>query len=248
MQAPREPEPVTPVLRLGVVAAAALLLFHLFAITVHAGPISPIKISAASVVDPYIGNTFVQTWTLFAPNPLNDERGLLVRATQRDAVTGETTMTEWTDISTSVVARSQRTRFFSPRESRLIMNLSGMANWKEPYAERLRDRMEALDSTEATAPVVEGASDSAAQLTPVTPDVPFVSPHEESFRADSRAMFGRYATLKAIELWGDDINAVEVRFVVHRFPPFSQRDSDAIGEVIPVDLGWFNVTEFLPES
>jgi len=227
-----------------VVGVVAFLVFHLFAITVYAGPINPVDITTAPVVDRYIGNSLVQTWTLFAPNPLNDERGLLIRAVVRDPVSGELVTTEWTDISTDVIARSQRSRFFAPRESRHLMNLTGMANWREPFADRLRDRTEEI-AEYATA---QGDADGAAALGPVTPDVPFLSPMEEEFHKDAHAMYGQYASIKAVELWGDQVNAIEVRFVVHRFPPFSQRHSNEIGHITPIDLGWFDVNEFVDKS
>lgn len=82
-----------------------------FAITlVYLMPLNPITLRIAPLVERYMAPWFVQNWRLFAPNPINETRMLLVtcRLRQADGTTVETT---WVDVSTPLWDAQARQRF-----------------------------------------------------------------------------------------------------------------------------------------
>ena len=208
--------------RLLVGALAVFACFHFLMIGLLVAPLNPIRLQLNDLIASYTGSALQQTWTLFAPTPINDERGLLIRAVLEDPATGERTITQWTDISTSMVAASQRSRFFPPRDSRLVLNGLALLGWRDPYAERVRDRL-----TES------------GQLEPSS-DVPALALSELQLVENASQMFARFTTLKATDVWGPNVIAVQPRIVVHKFPGFSERTSEELGEIQVIELEWLD--------
>jgi hypothetical protein len=75
-------------------------------------PLNPIVLQTAPVVGGYMAPWFAQDWHLFAPNPINETRILLVACRFKQA-NGTTVETAWADVSTPLWDAQARQRFSS---------------------------------------------------------------------------------------------------------------------------------------
>ncbi|MEV7519155.1 DUF5819 family protein [Streptomyces sp. NPDC091371] len=90
------PYRVVAALALGAVAAAACA--HLALVFLHVAPSNTVSKQHAKTVDDWIYPEFEQNWKLFAPNPLQQNIAVEVRAQVRTAA-GELVTTDWRDLS-----------------------------------------------------------------------------------------------------------------------------------------------------
>lgn len=120
------------------------LVVHFAATVVHVGPLNPLQLRYGQQASDYLSPYFEQNWSLFAPDPIASERGILVRA-RLD--TGETS--EWFDIASAANADARSRLLLSPRTSRIISN--GLAMYLTPdplravWIERAEERDIELD-------------------------------------------------------------------------------------------------------
>ncbi|WP_146242605.1 DUF5819 family protein [Curtobacterium sp. MCPF17_047] len=170
----------------GTFGACALVL---------AGPVTPIKFDVApvtSLLNPHLS----QNWQLFAPDPISDERGVVARVRCQ----GEAT--DWTDISSSAIARTQSSRFFPDRESRIVSNALVERFAQDDISKRLETR---------------GKED--------------LVPSDVGTERRAERVLARYAALRVLcpsAMNADDQpSAVQLRFVVQSLPPWSKRSDDA---------------------
>ncbi|MFD7555734.1 DUF5819 family protein [Streptomyces sp. NPDC059835] len=87
---------VVAALALGVVAVAACA--HLALVFLHVAPSNTLSKRHAKTIDAWIYPEFEQNWKLFAPNPLQQNIAVQVRAEVRTAG-GELVTTDWRDLS-----------------------------------------------------------------------------------------------------------------------------------------------------
>ena len=90
------PYRVVAALALGAVAVAAC--GHLALVFLHVAPSNTVSKRHAQTIDQWIYPEFEQNWKLFAPNPLQQNIAVQVRAQVRTAA-GELTTTNWRDLS-----------------------------------------------------------------------------------------------------------------------------------------------------
>ncbi|MFC9293163.1 DUF5819 family protein [Streptomyces sp. NPDC057011] len=90
------PYRVVTAVALGAVAVAACA--HLALVFLHVAPPNTVSKRHAQTVDGWIYPEFEQNWKLFAPNPLQQNISVEVRAEVRTAAGGRTT-TDWRDLS-----------------------------------------------------------------------------------------------------------------------------------------------------
>jgi hypothetical protein len=173
-----------------LLAACGLTLVTAFGAMamVLAGPLTPIKFDvggAASLLNPY----FSQNWQLFAPDPVSDERGVVARL----RCGGEAT--SWKDITSRAIVRTQASRFFPPRESRIVSNAVLQRFAQDDLTERLSEKHK-------------------AELAPPDPRV----------QLQAEEVLARYAAL-TVGCGRDDQQptAVQLRYVTKPLPPWSQR-------------------------
>jgi len=211
--------------RTATVIASALITTYFAAVIVHVGPLNTVKIrhgdQASRVLVPY----FDQNWSLFAPDPISSERGILVRGRE----SGTARVTEWLDVTSSANSDSRSRVLLSPRTSRIISNGLSMYLSPNPYR--------ALIIEKATAEDLE-IDESAFELTP----------EEESFQSNAVEMMVRYASTRALVRWGSSIDEIQIRIVVHDFPAFSQRSQwGDVGSIRTEDLPWADVARGVGE-
>lgn len=196
-------------LSLGVVTlfvGSALLL---------AGPTTPLTFRFAGPVSTVMLPHFPQNWSLFAPDPLSEERGFAARFRCEDG-----SETKFEDVTTEVITALQRQRVFPSRESRIIGN-GILERFKEdPILKDIRAEGDerVLDST------------TAEEIT------------AEETEAQERAqlMLARYSVgVRPDACGGDAVRAVELRYVFHVLPGWSsRRDLSGTGDVTYFDSGW----------
>ncbi|WP_010205521.1 DUF5819 family protein [Salinibacterium sp. PAMC 21357] len=189
---------------------------------VMAGPTTPLTFPALGVVASVMQPHFIQNWSLFAPDPISEERGIAARYR---CESGD--VTEYVDVTTRVIQEVQRDRFFPSRESRIISNGILERFAEDPMLRALRD---STDHTVLNSP-------AAIEIIVA----------EESGRDAAELMLARYAIAISDEGTCDAANgmpavgAVQLRYVFHAFPGWSQRhDLRSQGDVTFTDSGWIS--------
>ena len=187
-----------------------------------AGPTTPLSFAAVGPVSTVMQPHFTQNWSLFAPDPISEERGIAARFECADG-----SGTDFVDITTPVVKALQADRFFPSRESRLFSN--GIL---ERFAEDsvLQELRESENTDALGSPV---AQDLRAE--------------EEAGHRSAEAMLARYAVVKGGSECGatpgvSSVRAVQLRYVFHAFPGWSGRhDLSTRGEITYTDSDWVTV-------
>lgn len=106
-----------PVLATRLVQALTLLWLpvHFGLSLLYAFPLNPLKISMEPTLYATIGRFFSQNWSLFAPNPLAENRSLLVRCLNSQELDGVLKGTvpqeQWFDLTKPLVTQHQQHRF-----------------------------------------------------------------------------------------------------------------------------------------
>ncbi|WP_059009982.1 DUF5819 family protein [Streptomyces specialis] len=89
--------PARMIIAVAVGAMAVLTVWHLTMIFLFVAPSNTLSEDYQDTVQGYIYPEFEQNWKLFAPNPLQRQEGLSVRAEVREE-DGGTRVTEWLDL------------------------------------------------------------------------------------------------------------------------------------------------------
>ncbi|GGO66927.1 hypothetical protein GCM10010910_27520 [Microbacterium nanhaiense] len=197
--------------RVVMVAAALFTAWHIFASFLW---IAPYSASAREVVGQerlsnYMIPMFGQSWSVFAPEPINGDYRFEVRA----LVNGEET--EW--VSASDVELSMiRYHLFTPRAGIVAMDVS--SQYKGAWGDLSEEQQEVValnyfkaDWEERMASALGAGGNDAV---------------EEYMQQERRAT--AYATQVAIAIWGDDVERIQYRATRQNIIPFEQRhDPDA---------------------
>lgn len=210
-------------------ASATLLCLHFVASILHVGPMNPVQIRAQPLTQAWLLPYFEQTWTLFAPDPIAEDRGMLARFRCDDG-----TVSGWSDVTTTHIEAVQGSRLFPPRNSRLVSNGSTLPTSSDPVAERLRVRAPRREED------VASHADQAADEADDGAAVPLTSA-EVDVRQMGLEFLARYALGEVPDACTEygDVVAVQLRMVQHLFPPFSQRHRwEETGEVNETDFAW----------
>lgn len=194
-------------------------------------PVNPISLDLHPQVNSYIAPLFQQNWQLFAPTPVNEERGFLVRARVSES-NGEIRTTEFYDFTSPLVNEIHARRLFPPRKPRMVSNTMQLLGFKDPIADRLRKYVEDLSVEQ----LAEG--NTTLQVTEEHRPLPLTPSEAQVYRTGVETV-RLVASKAAHDRWGDNIIEIQVRIVVNEFPPFSQRGANnVVGEVTIQDLGW----------
>jgi hypothetical protein len=92
---------------------AAALAMHFLVTALFVGPLNPIKLAWGDEITSYMTPYFEQNWSLFAPDPISEERGMLVRARVTDD-NGTVRTTEFADITNPPIKAFTTTGSFRP--------------------------------------------------------------------------------------------------------------------------------------
>ncbi len=181
----------------------------------------------------HISPFFAQNWQLFAPDPISEDTGLLLKARHR--VDGRAVESRWIDITTPRVDRSQTLggRVFPNRIHRMPGTLVQLASWEDPDLRRLRNRP---DDDRRPGEVEEGTDDRPEQPADRLPISRTEAGRRRSFEQFLRSLLSAEARSRF-----PDVLAVRARLVVHEFPRFSERHDRGPGRVFYEDQAWMPV-------
>ncbi|MBN6053149.1 hypothetical protein JYK22_14510, partial [Nonomuraea sp. RK-328] len=202
---------------------ALLLAFHFVAVFLYLAPRNPVSAWSAETVNAYIRPYFQQNWELFAPDPIDYNTRVLVRARIRDS-SGAERITPWTDISEPGRERI-RGSLFPGRLSRLVIGGHEIMNDSDV-------------APTTTSPETEDTAERPSESGPPDPT------------AQSQAVrhMSAIATLAARAAWGDGITAVQVRISTRPAPRFAIQDQSDDGETYDSDFGWWSPSPTTDEA
>ncbi len=221
-------------------ACAAVSLLGLFTVHfamtfVYNQPLNPVKLRVGDTVASWMHPYFAQNWNLFAPKPINENRGMLVRARVRGA-DRRVRVTSFYDMTTPANRDAQERRWWPSRRSRLVSGTLQMLTYEDPVALTIKEtRTRLLRERGRRARTTSGPDGQVEQgLAGIPP-----TSAERDYRRRAMILAERLASLEATRQFGDGVEAVQVRVVRHAFPRFSRRDlSDDTGKVTFEDLPW----------
>lgn len=213
-----------PAVRVVMVLAAAFTAWHVFASFLWIAPWSPLReIPSQKVLSAYMIPMFGQSWSVFAPEPINGDYRFEVRA----LVDGEET--EWVS-ATDVELTMIRYRLFTPRAGIVGMDVS--SQFKGAWADLNEEQQAVAELNYFKADWEERMADAMLQLGEEEATVE--SYVEQEHRATA------YATQVALAIWGEDVERVQFRATRQNVIPFAQRhDPDAERPAIQYSpTGW----------
>lgn len=200
----------------------ALGLVYFSSALLSAGPMTPLTLAHGSRAAAVLGPYFQQNWQLFAPDPISEERGIVARVRCSD---GEVTPFE--DVTTQHIEAIHSTRFFPSRKSRLVSNGLMQVFLQDPYLVRFRARVEEKPVERADGRILEGE------------DVP-LSKEERDVRAKGERVLVRFAAWSLADRCADRVQDVQLRYMLHKFPRWSQRERwQDNGEISILESSWF---------
>lgn len=223
-----ETKPRPPALRVFLVIASLITAWHVFASFLWIAPYSPLReVVPTGMLHSYMIPMFGQSWSVFAPDPINGSYALNVRAVIEDE-NGEEEVTEWVD-ATKVELSMVQYNLFPPRAGVQAAQtaselkgafdgltadhkvIAGLNYFQSGWEERMEEKMESYGSPEVV-------------------DAYMVKEH----------MITAYATQVAHAMWGDDVIRIQYQVSRQNVIPFQQRN-DPQAQLPPVKIvqtGW----------
>lgn len=203
--------------RVALLLAAVLTSWHLFASFLWISPPTPLReLVPGDLLQQYMLPWYGQSWSVFAPAPLNGDYRFLIRAEVRDGSRVRTT--EWVD-AVQVEWTLAHHNMFAPKAATLANR----------QAEQFRSAW--LDLNERQRGVVaqgyyEGANWTEREAESLRAAGGDDAASERYLTAERHAT--AYATQVARAVWGDDVTYVQFEISRQDVVPFAKRnDSDA---------------------
>ncbi|MFT3767504.1 MAG: DUF5819 family protein [Minicystis sp.] len=218
----------------------ALALVGHFGLTLaYLTPTNPLRLRFARVINAYMNPFFQQNWHLFAPDPINDTRTLMLscRVRQPD---GGTVETPWTDI-TIPYWEAHLGNHFGPA-TRIARSVTGPARLVysgDPTTLQIKKKVE---QHKKNGPADDSLDEMADSL-----DDAVKKEQEENFKLGADVL-SRAGSAHCDSLYGRGrTEAVRVRMAVLKFPRFSRRDlPDEKGDMTYYDFDWAPYQEVAP--
>ncbi|MGO1852388.1 MAG: DUF5819 family protein [Microbacteriaceae bacterium] len=198
-------------IRIIMCALALVTAWHVFASFLWIAPWAPIRELVgqdrlASYMLPMLG----QSWSVFAPEPVNGDYRFEVRA----VVDGEET--EWVSASDVELSMIQY-NLFTPRAGIAAMDVS--SQFKGAWGDLTTEQQEIAELNYFKAEWEQRMADAMIELDDTTDVSSYI---EQEHRATA------YATQVAFAVWGDDVERLQYRATRQNVIPFNDRhDPDA---------------------
>ncbi|MGO1839103.1 MAG: DUF5819 family protein [Candidatus Microbacterium stercoravium] len=197
--------------RIIMCGAALVTAWHVFASFLWIAPWAPIReVVGQDVLSSYMIPMFGQSWSVFAPEPVNGDYRFEVRA----IVDGEET--EW--VSASDVELSMiRYNLFTPRAGIVGMDVS--SQFKGAWGDLTDEQKDVAELNYFKADWEARMADAMKEYDDSTDVASYI---EQEHRATA------YATQVALAIWGDDVERVQFSATRQNVIPFNDRhDPDA---------------------
>ncbi|NED97387.1 hypothetical protein G1H11_18990 [Phytoactinopolyspora alkaliphila] len=205
---------VPPIARGVAFFLVGLLGIHVAVTFLWNAPSNPIREAVNEEVRGYIRPFFQQNWSLFAPNPVNSEDEILVRARLRDPASGDLRTTEWVS-ATGFEWTEVRGSPAPSRASRLSSNLHRRLNsaWN-----RLSDAQREIMAADYA---------DMSNWKPLAEDLIEEQGGESSSRVATMVRADRvatgYATQVSRAIWGDEVESVQIQLQRTPVPRWDDR-------------------------
>lgn len=217
----------SPLVRGILVIASLLTAWHIFASFLWIAPYSPMREIPGEALPRYMIPFFGQSWSVFAPEPVNGSHAFHVRAVVDDG-SGQLIETGWVD-ATAVELSMIQYNLFPPRAGIQAAQLAS-------------EHKGEFESLTADHQVVAGLNyfeaDWEARMRETM--VSYGSPEIVDEYLVTEHMATAYATQVALAIWGDDVVRVQYEVSRQNVVPFAQRN-DADAEQPPrqiISTGW----------
>ncbi|UQN15069.1 DUF5819 family protein [Gulosibacter sp. ACHW.36C] len=206
----------SPLVRVVLAVAALFTAWHVFASFLWIAPTSPMReVVPGNALSSYMIPFFGQSWSVFAPAPINGDYTFKVRA-QVEGDDGELTETEWVD-ATAVELSMIQYNLFPPRAG--IQSTQVASSYKGSFDDLNADHRVVValnyfeDDFEQR---LEDKLDEYGDENAVDAYMP------------TEHMATAYATQVAHAIWGDGVVRVQFEVTRQNVIPFEQRnDADA---------------------
>ncbi len=221
------------------------LSLHFFAIVLYAMPINPVSVRAQNSVSRYVEPIFYQNWRLFAPEPVDSERGILLRVRlRRDRHSIETT--DFIDITSPKISDLQATRFFPNLRYRIVASMLAAIHYRDPVRLRLQDLDEYTAECYSHVENIDLNGEVSNEECAVDADAIFTPPIRELMRSFAYAGL-RHIAPEVLDVALSELDTtvlVEAQLrIVHSEPvPFSRRNETSHARYpIIMDSPWLQI-------
>lgn len=231
---PATPTPTRRTIVVRIVSAGAVLftLWHVFATFLWIAPVTPLRDAVrGDTLRNYMLPWYGQSWSVFAPEPINGDYYLSIRAIILDE-NGEEQATEWvsaTDVETSMAHHN----LFPPRAAGLAIKQSSQLKdaWQKLTPEQQELAKLNYYKGDSWLGRLQVAMDEAADNTNKNDVVNYIV--QERYT-------DAYATQVAKAVWGDKVVQVQYESSRQNIIPFDQRNNPDAERPAPtiVPLGW----------
>ncbi|WP_434593576.1 DUF5819 family protein [Brevibacterium sp. 1718] len=207
----------------------AITGFHLFATLLWIAPSSALREAVpGELLSKYMIPLWGQSWSVFAPEPINGDYYFDVRAVVKTSRGEE--ITEWVR-ATDVELDHSTYRPFPPRSAGLGIGLASdlKGSWDELPADQKAivklDYFRGGDSVERLSTKLREYEDPDGAV---------------GGYLDSEHMATAYATQVARAVWGDDVERVQYQVARQNVVPFAERNDESATrpKLQPVPVGW----------
>lgn len=215
--------------RLAVVGAALFTIWHLFASFLWIAPYSDLRdVVPGEALQEYMIPTFGQSWSVFAPEPINGDYYFDVRAVVDNNGAEETT--DWARASD--VEQSLATyRLFPPRAAKL--STAQASSFRGEWQELNDDHRAVVELNYFEGDDWEDRLEDA--LMDYTDDPAAL----DTYLSEERRTTA-YATQVAQAIWGEDVTRVQYQVARQNVVPWGQRNNPHAErpDIQPVPTGW----------
>jgi len=199
------------VLRVVMTLAALFTAWHVFASFLWIAPVSPLRnVVPGKLLSQYMIPFLGQSWSVFAPEPINGDNRMKVRAVLKDGSAERTT--EWLNV-TDVETQLMTHKLFPARAGNQSIDLA--SDYRGAYA-KLNDKQKAAVNLN----FFQGdwAGRVQGTLTRLGDNTADIGKYiDVEFRAD------RYATQVAKAVWGENVERVQFQMERQNVIPFDER-------------------------
>lgn len=213
--------------RLIAFAACLLTLWHIFASFLWIAPYSALReIPSQEVLSGYMLPLFGQSWSVFAPEPINGDYHFNVRAViDEDGEEIETGWVSATDVELSMI----RYNLFPPRAG---IQSSEVASGQMNAYNKLDEKQQAVAALDFA------AEDWEEWMVRSFEELEGESSTEAYMREEHLAT--AYATQVAYAVWGDDVVRVQYRVSRQNVVPYAERNDQGAQRPDPTfsTTGW----------
>lgn len=216
--------------RVLMVVAMLMTAFHLFASFLWIAPASALReVIPGNLLSEYMIPLWGQSWSVFAPEPINGDYYFDVRAVVKSADGGEK-VTDWMR-ATDVELDHSTYRPFPPRSAGLGI---GVASDLKGSWDDLPDDQKAIVKLD----YFKG-EDSVDRLTSKLNDYNDPKGTVAGYLKSER-LATAYATQVARAVWGEDVQRVQYQAARQNVVPFAQRNNPNAErpKIQPVPVGW----------